>query len=91
MKNGMSNLQKIDYPILEKNYIKEEKNMLKEALLILNKTMDIDMLCIKVSKKIKIIHGLFVLPKIWKIYQLKWIIGYINMKKLYQITSFYQK
>ena len=47
MKNGMSNLQKIDYLILEKNYIKEEKNMLKEALQILNKIMDIDMLCIK--------------------------------------------
>ena len=51
MKNGMKYLEKIDYQMKEKNFIKKGKNMQKEVLQIQNKIMDIDMLCIKVLKK----------------------------------------
>ena len=64
MKNGMRFLEKIDFQKKGKNFIKKEKNMQKEVLQIQNKIMDIGMLCIKELKKINIIHGLFVLPKI---------------------------
>ena len=63
MKNGMKFLEKTEFQKKVKNFIKKEKNMWKEVLPIQNKIMVIDMLCIKVLKKIKIIHGLFVLPK----------------------------
>ena len=63
MKNGMKYLEKTDYQKKEKNFIKKERNTQKEVLQIQNKIMDIDMLCIKVFKKINIIHGLFVLLK----------------------------
>ena len=64
MKNGTRYLEKIEFQKKEENFIKKEKNMQKEVLQIQNKIMDIDMLCIKGLKKINIIHGLFVLPKI---------------------------
>ena len=64
MKNGMNFLEKIDFQKKVKNFIKKEKNMQKEVLQIQNKITDIDMLCIKVLKKINIIHDLFVLLKI---------------------------
>jgi transposase len=47
-----------------KKLYQKEKNMLKEVLQIQNRIMDTDMQCIKVLKKISIIHGLFVLLKI---------------------------
>ena len=53
-----------DYQKEEKHYINKEKKKLKEVLLIVKTIIDIDMQCIKELKKIKIIHGLFVLRKI---------------------------
>ena len=46
-----------DYLNEVKNYINKEKKKQKEALQIANKIMDIDMLCIKELRKIKIIRG----------------------------------